>query len=330
MPLTDNPHVYIDLHLHLDGAVTPDIARVLASIQHQTLPASSDEELEQLLSVPRSCEDLNEYLNCFALPISLLQTSESICEAVFLVQEALRKQRVIYAELRFAPQSFCQKGLSQRQAVEAALRGLERSPLCCNLILCCMRGPGRETANLETVRLAGEYLVRHGGIVALDLAGAEGLFPTKEYRSLFELAARRDIPFTLHAGEAAGADSVRCAVEMGARRIGHGVRSMEDPAVTELLFRHRIPLEMCPTSNRQTKAISDWSTYPLKSFLEQGLKVTLNTDNPAISRTTVSQEFTYAREYLGITASQQQILLKNACDAAFTDGATRNRLKCQL
>lgn len=329
MPFTENPPSYIDLHLHLDGAITPDIAKVLASIQRQTLP-SSDEELARLLSVPRSCENLNEYLACFDLPISLLQTSESICEAVFLVQESLRMQHVIYTELRFAPQSFCQKGLSQRQAVEAALRGLERSSLCCNLILCCMRGPGREAANMETVRLAGEYLVRHGGIVALDLAGAEGLFPTEEYRPLFELAAHRDIPFTLHAGEAAGADSVLCAIEMGARRIGHGVRAMEDPAVTDLLLRRQIPVEMCPTSNRQTKVLSDWSTYPLQSFLKQGLKVTLNTDNPAISGTTLSQEFTYAREALGLTDMQQQVLLKNACEAAFTDETTRSWLKSQI
>ena len=145
----------------------------------------------------------------FDLPISLLQTKESISEAFYLVQEKLIAQNVIYAELRFAPQSFMQRGLSQRKVIEAALDGLSRSHLSSSIILCCMRGLEREKANLETVQLAKEYLTTHDGITALDLAGAEGLFATSDYRELFSLASKLDVPFTLHAGEAAGADSVR-------------------------------------------------------------------------------------------------------------------------
>lgn len=106
------PTHFIDLHLHLDGAITLDIAKVLAKLQNQTLPSSSDAELSKLLSIPPDCEDLNEYLRRFDLPISLLQTKESISEAFYLVQEKLIAQNVIYAELRFAPQSFMQRGLS--------------------------------------------------------------------------------------------------------------------------------------------------------------------------------------------------------------------------
>lgn len=317
----------LDLHLHLDGAITVEIAKQLAAIQGISLPADSDQKLFQLLSVPAGCRDLNEFLSRFDLPISLLQTQESICEAVYLVQEMIRRQHLIYAELRFAPQSFTQRGLSQRQAVEAALKGLERSPLCCNLILCCMRGPGREADNEETVRLAGEFLVKQGGVVALDLAGAEGLYPTSDYRELFLIAQRKGIPYTIHAGEAAGPESVRCAVEMGASRIGHGVRAIEDHKVTELLRRSAIPLELCPTSNRHTNAIADMSRYPLRRFLEQGLKVTLNTDDMGISNITLPQEFAGVQKSFGITAAQKQTLLLNAADAAFTDEATRQWLK---
>ncbi len=317
---------YIDLHIHLDGAITVPIARRLAEIQHMELP-KSDRELFHLLSVPAGCENLNEFLSRFDLPISLLQTEESICEAVFLVQEMIQKQHIIYAEIRFAPQSFMQRGLSQRQVIEAALKGLGRSQLCCNLILCCMRGPGREEANMETVRLAHEYLVKHNGIVALDLAGAEGLFPTSDYRSLFRAADAMGVPFTLHAGEAAGAESVRCAVEMGARRIGHGVRAAEDDSVVELLLRTAVPLEMCPTSNRQTKAVSDMAGYPIRRFLEKGLKVTLNTDDMAISDTTLSGEFSYVQQTFGITGKQRRTMLLNAADAAFTDEETHAWLR---
>lgn len=323
------PKHFIDLHLHLDGAITLPIAKRLAQLQNQTLPASSDEELAQLLSIPKSCEDLNEYLKRFDLPISLLQTKESISEAVFLVSEQLRRENVIYAELRFAPQSFTAGGLTQREVVEAALAGLARTSFCGNLILCAMRGSGREAANEETLRLTKEYLVTHGGVVAFDIAGAEGLFPTSDYRELFALAAKLDVPFTLHAGEAAGADSVRCAIDMGARRIGHGVRSFEDEALLELLRARQIPLEICPTSNRQTHAVADMRDYPLADFVKKGLCVTINTDNPAISSTTIVEEFAYAQT-LGVPFEQEQRMLLSAADAAFTDEATKQRLKYQL
>ncbi len=320
------PKHFIDLHLHLDGAITLPIAKRLAQLQNQTLSASSDEELAQLLSIPKNCEDLNEYLKRFDLPISLLQTKESISEAVFLVSEQLRRENVIYAELRFAPQSFTAGGLTQREAVEAALEGLARTSFCGNLILCAMRGLGREAANVETLRLTKEYLVTHGGVVAFDIAGAEGLFPTSDYRELFALAVELDVPFTLHAGEAAGADSVRCAIEMGARRIGHGIRSFEDETLIELLQKRQIPLEVCPTSNRQTHAVADMRDYPLADLVRKGLCVTINTDNPAISGTTIAEEFAYAQT-LGVPFEQEQHMLLSAVDAAFTDEATKQRLR---
>ena len=320
------PKHFIDLHLHLDGAITLPIAKRLAQLQNQTLSASSDEELAQLLSIPKNCEDLNEYLKRFDLPISLLQTKDSISEAVFLVSEQLRRENVIYAELRFAPQSFTAGGLTQREAVEAALEGLARTSFCGNLILCAMRGLGREAANVETLRLTKEYLVTHGGVVAFDIAGAEGLFPTSDYRELFALAVELDVPFTLHAGEAAGADSVRCAIEMGARRIGHGIRSFEDETLIELLQKRQIPLEVCPTSNRQTHAVADMRDYPLADLVRKGLCVTINTDNPAISGTTIAEEFAYAQT-LGVPFEQEQHMLLSAVDAAFTDEATKQRLR---
>lgn len=323
------PKHFIDLHLHLDGAITLPIAKRLAQLQNQTLPDSSDEDLEQLLCIPKSCEDLNEYLKRFDLPISLLQTKESISEAVFLVSEQLLLENVIYAELRFAPQSFTAGGLTQREVVEAALEGLTRTSFCGNLILCAMRGTGREKANEETLRLTKEYLVTHGGVVAFDIAGAEGFFPTSDYQDLFALAAKLDVPFTIHAGEAAGADSVRCAIEMGARRIGHGIRSFEDETLIELLRARQIPLEICPTSNRQTHVVADMRDYPLADFVKKGLCVTINTDNPAISNTTIAEEFAYA-QMLGITFEQEQQTLLAAVDSAFTDKVTKQRLKQQL
>lgn len=320
---------YIDLHLHLDGAITVDIARKLAMLQNIELP-SSDAELEKMLTVPSDCTSLNDFLQCFELPDSLMMTPIGLSEAVFLVCENIKKQGVIYAEIRFAPQLHTEKGMSQEDAILAALSGLKRSDLKCNLILCCMRGEGNENENNETVELARKYLVEDGGVVGLDLAGAEALFPTSNYAELFKKAKDYHIPFTIHAGEADGAQSVRLAIEYGASRIGHGVRIVEDECVESLVKEKGIYLEMCPTSNRQTHAIEDMNDYPLIDFLNKGIKVTLNTDDMAIEGTTIENEFVYMTELLGLTKEQKKQILKNSIEAAFTSEEVKEKLRKEM
>ena len=320
---------YIELHLHLDGAVTTDIARKLAKIQGIPLP-QDDSELEKQLTVPNGCENLNDFLKCFALPLSFMQTKEGLSEAVRLVSENIRSQGVVYAEIRFAPQLHTEKGMTQEDAVKAALKGISETELKVNLILCCMRGEGNEAANNETLELAKKYLVKDGGVVAIDLAGAEALFPTENYRGLFKKAKEANIPFTIHAGEADGSESVKLAVEYGASRIGHGVRSYEDAEVVQTLKEKGIALEMCPTSNRQTHAVEDMSQYPFMDYLNNGLAVTLNTDDMGIEGTTLADEFRYMEKSFGLTAEQEKQILENAVDSAFTTDEVKAQLRKEL
>ena len=319
----------MDLHLHLDGAVTVDIARKLAKLQGIALP-SSDVELAGLLTVPSECTSLNDFLKCFDIPLSLMQTREGLSEAVRLVCDNIKSQGVVYAELRYAPQLHTNKGMTQEDAVRAALKGLSETDLKANLILCCMRGEGNDDANHETLKLASKYLVEDGGVTAVDLAGAEALFPTKNYRDLFARARDMGIPYTIHAGEADGAESVRLAIEYGAKRIGHGVRSYEDEAVVNLLKEKGIFLEMCPTSNRQTHAIDDMSKYPFMDYLNKGIRVTLNTDDMGIEGTTLAEEFRYMEKSYGLTRDQEDIILNNSIDAAFTSEEIKLRLREML
>ena len=321
---------YLDLHAHLDGSITVSIARELAALQGIELPTDDDAELLDLLSVPAECASLNDFLRCFALPCSLLQTPEALTAAVRLVLAEMASQGTAYAELRFAPQLHGERGMTQEEAVRAAEAGLAQAPIPANLILCCMRGEGNEADNDQTVRVAADHLVDTGGVVALDLAGAEALFPTEGYRMLFAQARELGVPFTIHAGEADGPASVRCALEMGAARIGHGVRAAADPALVEELAARHIPLEMCPTSNRQTHAVEDMGAYPLVRFLEQGIAVTVNTDDLAIERTTLPEEFAYLRREFGLTAAQERQLTANAIDAAFTTEAMKAHLRHEL
>ena len=280
-----------------------------------------------MLAVPENCSSLNDFLKCFELPLRLLQTRKGICEAVRLVQENCLSQGLAYLEIRFAPQLHCAQGLSQQEVIEAALEGLSKSSLHTNLILCLMRSDHNETENLETVRLAKKFLCTDGGVVAVDLAGAEALFKTSCYKKEFALAKEYGIPFTIHAGEADGADSVKKAIEFGAARIGHGVRISEDAELMKLVAEKGIALEMCPTSNRITKACENMEAYPIREFISRGIKVTVNTDDMAICRTTLADEFEYIEKMYSITEQEKKNLLLNAAEAAFCSDEYKSELK---
>lgn len=317
---------YIDLHLHLDGAITAEAAMELAKVQGISLPAKTEKELEKLISVPEGCESLNDFLRCFELPLSLLQTKEGIRRAVRLVLEEQKREGVIYAEIRFSPQLHTRKGLSQEEVLLAALEGLQDAPIPANLILACMRGADNQKENEENLELARRFLTKDGGVTAVDLAGAEALFPTRDYLELFRGARESGIPMTIHAGEADGEDSVRAALEMGAVRIGHGVRARKNPEILEEIRSKGITLEMCPTSNRYTRSIENMEDYPLLMYLEKGIRVTVNTDDPAIEGTTISREFRFLKEHFGLTAEQEQAILRNAAEAAFTSDERKHSL----
>lgn len=309
----------IDLHLHLDGSLSPEVVRKLAALQKVPLPTDNRTELKSQLSVPAACGSLNDYLRCFDLPVTVLQSSEALTLAVKDLTARLREQGLLYGEIRFAPSQHTKKGLTQAQVVEAAIRGLPAKAkgawgFSSQLILCCMRG-GEEDANRETVEVAARFLGQ--GVCAVDLAGAEALYPTENYRKLFSYARSLGVPFTLHAGEAAGPESVWQALNMGASRIGHGVRAKEDPKLVAYLAEHKIPLELCPTSNLQTKAVPNWEHFPLREYLSQGIVATVNTDNMTVSQTTLSKEYALLKRTVGLTEEERVILLKNSVQAAF-------------
>ncbi len=306
----------VDLHLHLDGSLSLDSVKKLAALQNIEIP-DNDKELLEKLQVSDGCRDLNEYLEKFDFPCSLMQTPIGITTAVKNLEAELAAQGLIYAEIRFAPQLHTLQGMTQSEVVAAAVKGMGQSALKSTLILCCMRGKGNQEANLETVHVAKEFLGK--GVGAIDLAGAEALFPTADFEDLFVLAKELEVPYTIHAGEADGPESVYKALEFGAKRIGHGVRSIEDEALVQRLAAEGITLEMCPTSNLNTSIFESYEAYPLKKFLEAGVKVTINTDNMTVSNTTVAEEL----QHLNLTEQERKQVAQNAGEAAFADAETK-------
>lgn len=316
---------YIDLHFHLDGSIVLPIAKELGRIQNIKLPGENDEELEKHLSV-ESAENLNQFLKCFELPLELLQTEIGITESVKLVANNIKSQGVIYVEMRFAPQFHTKKGLNQEKVIQAAIKGKNEASIKVNLILCFIRQKNNKKENEETLRLAKEYF-KTGDIVAVDIAGDEANNPILDYKDLFDKCKEYGIPFTIHAGEAAGPESVKNAINLGAKRIGHGTRAFIDNDVVELIKKNDIFLEMCPTSNEKTKALDNMDDFPFMNYLNKGIKVTLNTDDMAIARTTLANEFRYMEEKFGLNYEQEKIIISNSIDAAFATDDVKQWLR---
>lgn len=322
-----NVYALIDLHLHLDGSLSPKSVKELAAMQNIPLPENED-ELLSMLRIEDDCRNLNEYLEKFAFPISLLQTKKAISRAVYNLCKELKAQGLRYAEIRFAPQFHQKNGLTQEQVVKAAIRGKKHSRFRSNLILCCMRGDDNHKANLETVRVAKKFLGK--GICAIDIAGAEALFPTRNFEDIFALARKLHVPYTIHAGEADGPESIYSALSFGAKRIGHGVRCIEDSRLMKKLAEEGTVLELCPTSNLHTNTFETIRDFPLRKLIEAGIKVTINTDNMTISGTTMESEMQKLIDTFSLTEEELNVIVQNAVNASFADEMTKYEINVIL
>ena len=322
----------IELHLHLDGAIPPETMWALAKEKNVPLPAQTQEKYSEYLVRSADCRDVNEYLKRFELPLLLLQDAESLTRVTRELIGVLAGHGHIYDEIRFAPQLHCREGLTQRDAVEAVLKGraqaLAENPEIRNGILLCAMSVGPETLNmaenLETVRLCREYLGK--GVVGLDLAGAEGIVPLRNFHPVFDLARELGVPYTCHAGDSQGPDTVKDALGFGARRIGHGHHVYDAPELWPRLLKDGVTLEICPTSNIQCRTQPSYSEHPAKKLFEAGIGVTISTDNMTLAATDLDKEYTHCVDEMGF--SEKDLVRMNICaaEAAFLPEAERAEL----
>lgn len=313
----------IDLHVHLDGSLSLETVKKLAKMQNIDIP-DTDAEILEKIQVSEDCKDLNEYLEKFDLVCSLLASKEAIALAVYDLCEELKSQGMIYAEIRFAPSKLVNDTMSQEDVVVAAIEGLHKTEFDANLILCCMRGDDFDTMS-STINIAHKYINK--GVAGVDLAGAEALYKTSDYSKVFEKAKELEIPVTIHAGEAAGPESVYAAIDMGAKRIGHGVRALEDKELIKLLKEKDITLELCPTSNLNTNIFEELTKYPIKDFVDAGVKITVNTDNMTVSNTTRKREIEKLVKAVGLSKKEEKQLVINAINASFADDYLKKKLR---
>ena len=317
-----------DIHLHLDGSLSPKAIIDVAKKEGTKLPTYDEKELVQYLSVPENCPSLNEYLKLFDLPNLAVQTKFCLNYCTLDLLKRLSDDGVKYCEIRMAPQLSTNKGLSQEEVVktliETLIEGEKKYGIKANLIVCMMRGDNNKEKNLETIEIAKKY--KGQKIVAIDLAGAEAIFPNEMFDLEFALIQKYGLNVTIHSGEARGAESVKSAIKFGADRIGHGIHAITDKKLCELIKKLGICLEICPKSNLDTKAVNSYEELPIKAFLKQGIRFSINSDNMTVSNTSVKKEFETLSK-LGLNEKELQLIAMNTIEALFCDNETKEYLK---
>jgi adenosine deaminase len=258
-----------------------------------------------------------------------MQDEAALALVVEDVFEQLAADGVIYAEIRFAPLLHIERGLTPEQVVAAVDRATEAcirsSGIEARLILCTLRHYDQEQS-LETARLVKRF--RGSRVVALDIAGDEAGFAINAHIPAFRYAIEHGLHRTAHAGEARGADSVwETLRELQPSRIGHGVRSIEDPALVDHLKRERIHLEVCPTSNLQTGISQNYAEHAVDDLYRAGVPLSISTDTRTITNITLTEEYRNLEEHFGWTAADLAACNKAAIDAAFVDEATKLALR---
>lgn len=319
----------IDLHRHLDGSVRVSTIRDLALAGGHPLPTRNLRKLAPYCQVSPDCRSLTDFLKKFFFFYDFLKTPDAVERIAYEICEDAARDNVVYLETRFAPVLQATDKFPMAEVVERAVRGIERGQkkfgITARIILCCYRSESPDSS-VETVHLAHRF--RGRGVVGVDMAGDEALYPAAPHFPAFELARKFRLPVTIHAGEACGAEKVREAVErMGAVRIGHGIHSVDDARVMDLLRDRNITLEICPTSNVQICVAESLERHPLKQLVDAGIGITVNSDDPGVSAITLSHEYRMAVRRCGLTPGQMAAAVRRAVDAAFCDDAVKNRLR---
>jgi adenosine deaminase len=308
-----------DLHVHLDGSLRLETIIDLAKRHGVELPSNDPAELRGIMNLGQNCGSLVEYLKAFDITLRVMQHEDALYRVAYELAEDAARENVRYMEVRYSPMLHTRLGLRLTSVVEAVLAGLRAAHdtlgVESNVILCGIRNISPQSS-LEMAELAVAYKGR--GVVGFDLAGAEYDHPAKHHKSAFQLVRDNNINCTIHAGEAYGPESIAQAIHVcGAHRIGHGCRLREDGDLLHYINDHRIPLEVCPSSNVQTGAVRDLSSHPMKLYAALGLRVTVNTDNRLVTDTTVSHELWHCHTKMGLSLADIKSIIVAGFKSAF-------------
>ena len=319
------PYPKIELHLHLDCSLS-------FAVVQQLDPSVTEEIYRRDFIAPTRCNDLVDYIQRAEKPIALMQTPAQLRAVTLDLFDQLKADGLIYAEIRFAPLLHVAKGMTATEVVEtieaATREGITRTGVEAGLILCTLRHYNEEQS-MATVKLVEAF--QGTRVVAFDIAGDEAGYPIDAHVAAFDYAQQKGIPCTAHAGEACGASSVwEVLKHFHPSRIGHGVRSSEDPALMEHLKAHDIHLEVCPNSNLQTNIYPRIEDHPADRILRSGVSMSVNTDARTVTPTTLSEEYALLHRVFGWTLADLRHCNLEAVRHCFAPSGLKQQLNQQI
>ena len=318
----------VELHCHLDGSLRVETILDLARRHNVSLPSSDASGLTKILSIGKKRGTLEEYITRFDITLSVMQTPDSLKRIAYELIEDVAAENIRYIEIRYSPILHTSNGMTLDEAIFSVRDGLKKGEkdfgVRSGIIVCGIRHISPE-ASLKLADLCVRF--KNKGVVGFDLAGAEENFPAKDHREAFYMILNHNINATIHAGEAFGPTSIHQAIHYcGAHRIGHGTRLKEDKDLMRYVNNHRIPLEICLTSNWHTFSVRSLKHHPMRYYYDQGIRVTLNTDNRLMSNTTLTKEFGLARDLFGFTLHDFREVTIVAMKSAFLPHKIRKEM----
>jgi adenosine deaminase len=317
-----------DIHCHLDGCLRPRTLLELADAQGVKLPTRRLPALTRLLQAGRRTRNLGDYLKIFDYTLSVMQEKDALYRIAYELAEDAAAENVRHLEVRYSPILHRKKRLSFEDIVDPVIGGLadagRKYNLSTGVIICGIRSL-HPKYSIALAELAVAY--KGKGVLAFDLAGQEKDYPAKAHRAAFQLVLKENINSTVHAGEAFGPESIAQALHYcGAHRIGHGTRLLENRDLMQYVNDHRIPLEVCLSSNVQTRAVRRVQDHPFHFYFKQGLRVTVNTDNRLMSATDVSKELTLAARAFRLGPYELKRIIINGFKSSFLPYAQKARV----
>ncbi len=316
-----------ELHLHIEGTLEPDLAFELAARNGISLPYASVDEL----AAQYEFEDLQSFLDLYYATMDVLRTADDFAELTRRYLRRASTQGVRHVELFFDPQAHVARGVRIEEVVDgigAALDEAERDlGITSGLILCFLRDEPVESAE----RILNAGLTRTDRIIGVGLDSAEVGYPPSLFEGVYRRAREAGLRVVAHAGEEGPAGYVVEALDLlGVERVDHGIRSIEDPALLERLAAERIALTVCPLSNLRLRAVPVLADHPLHRLDEAGVRVTINSDDPAYFGGYVGDNFIAVRDALGLTADQAARYARNSIEASFAGDARKAELLQEL
>jgi adenosine deaminase len=315
----------VELHLHLEGAIPHET--LLGQIRRKGTEPSirTVEDLKAKLTYT----DFPSFIDLWVWKNTFIKDEKDFEDIAYAMLEGLSRQNVKYVESFYGPGDYGRFGLSTEGITERVIAGKERARgdfgIRCELIVDLIRDHGPEIG-MKRLDEVTPYLGK--GVIGIGIGGSEQLFPAGPYAEVYEEARRRGFRLTAHAGEVAGADSIRSALEdLGAERIGHGVRAYEDPEVVAMLKERGTPIEMCIISNSKTGVCPSVRDHPIRDYFRQDLVVTVNSDDPTMFNATLTDEYLALVRDLGFTLDEVKRVALNAVEASFLPAEDKAALR---